>query len=141
MTKRELAICCAILERRGLRYRPQPGSTDGQAGVALWFVTPGGIPIEVHAGSMWGFWTFLKLGQDRVGGARWLHLFALMEEEPAQPQDEEEREQALWDESHGAGPQDSNEGIEIRVPQWWRTDEPLSDTSHPGPCQGIGCVH
>jgi hypothetical protein len=97
MTERELAICCAILERRGLRYRPQPGSRDGQAGVALWFVTPTGIRIEVYAGSMWGFWTFLNLGQDRVGGARQQHQFALMEEE---------LEQALRDESHGAGPED-----------------------------------
>ena len=61
MTKRELAICCAILERRGLRYCPQPGSRDGQAGVVLWLFTPGGILIELHAGSMWGFRTFLNL--------------------------------------------------------------------------------
>ena len=32
MTERELAICCAILERRGLRYRLQPWSKDSQAG-------------------------------------------------------------------------------------------------------------
>jgi hypothetical protein len=106
MTKCELAICCAILERRGLRYRPQPGSRDGQAGVALWFVTPAGIRIEVHAGSLWGFWTFLNLGKDRVVGARQQHQFALMDEEVAQQQHEEELEQALWDESHGAGPED-----------------------------------
>jgi hypothetical protein len=63
-----------------------------------------------------------------------------MQEEWTPRQDDDELEQALWGESHGAGPEDSNEGIEIRVPQWPRTDEPLSDTSHPGPCQGIGCV-
>jgi hypothetical protein len=97
MTERELAICCAILERRGLRYCPQPGSRDSQAGVTLWFVTPTGIRIEAHAGSMWGLWTFLKLGQDRVGGARQQHQFALMEQE---------LEQALRDERHGAGPED-----------------------------------
>ena len=140
MTKRELAICCAILEWRGLRYRLQPGSRDGQASVALWFSTPGGIPVEVHAGSMWGFWTFLTLGQGRAVGARQQHQFDLMEKERTQRQDEEELEQALWDESHGAGPEDSNEGIELRVPRR-RTDEPLSDTSHAGPCQGLGCVH
>lgn len=94
MTKRELAICCAILERRGLRYRLQPWSSDGQAGVDLWFITPGGIPIEVHAGSLWGFWTFLKLGQGRAVGARTQHLFAFLEEELAQQQDDEELEQA-----------------------------------------------
>jgi hypothetical protein len=64
-----------------------------------------------------------------------------MEEELVQQQDEAELTQELWDESHGAGSQDSNLGTEIHIPQWWRTDEPLSDTSHPGPFQGIGCVH
>ena len=116
MTKRELAICCAILERRGLRYRLQPWSSDGQAGVDLWFFTPGGIPIEVHAGSMWGFWTFLNLGKSTAVGARKQHQYVLMDEEVAQQQDEEQLEQALWDESHGTGPEDGNEGIEIRVP-------------------------
>ena len=93
MTERELAICCAILEQRGLRYRLQPWSRDGQAGVALWFFTPGGIRIEVHAGSMWGFWIFLNLGKDRVVGARKQHQFALMEEELVRQQDEEELQQ------------------------------------------------
>src|SRR5437764_9131565 len=81
MTKRELAICCAILERRGLRYRLQPWSSDGQAGVDLWFFTPGGIPIEVHAGSMWGFWTFLNLGKGTAVGARKQHQYVLMEDD------------------------------------------------------------
>jgi hypothetical protein len=133
MTERELAICCAILERRGLRYCPQPGSRDGQAGVALWFVTPGGIRIEVHAGSMWGFWTFLNLGKDRAVGASKQHQCEVMEAELAQRQDDDMLEQALWDESHGAGPEDSNEGIEISVPQWRRPHEPFPDTSRPGP--------
>ena len=106
MTERELAICCAILEQRGLRYRLQPWSRDGQAGVDLWFFTPGGMLIELHAGSMWGFWTFLNLGKYRAVGASKQHQFALMQEELVQRQDEEELEQALWDESHGAGPED-----------------------------------
>jgi hypothetical protein len=42
MTERELAICCAVLERRALRYRLQPWSKDSQAGIVLWFVAPGG---------------------------------------------------------------------------------------------------
>jgi hypothetical protein len=91
MTKRELTSCCDILEQRGLRYHPRPRSRDGQAGVALWFFTPAGIRIKVHAGSMSGFWTFLNLAQGRALGARKQHQFDLMEEERTQRQDEEER--------------------------------------------------